>query len=72
MQVPIHLVYGSERRTSQALEAQSLIRRLTIGGAERQLVELATGLDPNIFDVTVLCFYGAANSLKSWPRRIYR
>ena len=34
-----------------------LIRRLTIGGAERQLVELSTGLDRNIFDVTVLCFY---------------
>jgi len=35
-----------------------LIRSLAIGGAERQLVDLAKGLDETIFDVTVLCFYG--------------
>ncbi len=35
-----------------------LIRSLAIGGAERQLAELAKSLDPNRFDVTVLCFYG--------------
>jgi glycosyltransferase involved in cell wall biosynthesis len=36
-----------------------LIRNLDIGGAERQLVTLATGLDPEVFDVTVLSFYEA-------------
>ena len=35
-----------------------LIRSLQVGGAERQLVELAKGLDQTIFDVTVLTFYG--------------
>lgn len=35
-----------------------LINSLAIGGAERQLVTLATSLDPAIFDITVLCFYG--------------
>src|SRR6266436_6800917 len=34
-----------------------LIRALVIGGAERQLVELAKGLDWSVFDVTVLCLY---------------
>jgi glycosyltransferase involved in cell wall biosynthesis len=34
-----------------------LIRSLARGGAERQLAELATGLDPRQFDVTVLTFY---------------
>ena len=34
-----------------------LIRSLARGGAERQLAELATRLDPNRFDVTVLTFY---------------
>ncbi len=35
-----------------------LIRSLAIGGAERQLVELAKGLDKELFDITVLSFYG--------------
>ena len=30
----------------------------TVGGAERQLVTLAKGLDRSIFEVTVLCLYG--------------
>ncbi len=34
-----------------------MIRALTVGGAERQLVELAKGLDREVFDVMVLCFY---------------
>jgi glycosyltransferase involved in cell wall biosynthesis len=34
-----------------------LIRSLGRGGAERQLAELATRLDPDRFDVTVLTFY---------------
>jgi glycosyltransferase involved in cell wall biosynthesis len=34
-----------------------LIRSLTTGGAERQLVELAKGLDRETFDVTVVSFY---------------
>ena len=34
-----------------------LIRSLARGGAERQLAELATRLDPERFDVTVLTFY---------------
>jgi glycosyltransferase involved in cell wall biosynthesis len=28
------------------------------GGTERQLVTLATALDPAVFDITVMCFYG--------------
>lgn len=35
-----------------------LTRSLEIGGAERQLVALARGLDRKVFDVTVLCLYG--------------
>lgn len=34
-----------------------LIRSLHVGGAERQLTELACALDPTVFDVTVFCFY---------------
>ncbi len=34
-----------------------LVRALTTGGAERQLVDLARGLDKQTFDVTVLTFY---------------
>jgi glycosyltransferase involved in cell wall biosynthesis len=34
-----------------------LIRSLGAGGAQRQLVELAKGLDRKLFNVTVLCFY---------------
>ena len=41
-----------------------LIRRLAIGGAERQLVALATGLDRSVFDVTVLSFYRGGEFLE--------
>jgi len=34
-----------------------LIRNLAVGGSERQLVALAKGLDREIFDVVVMCFY---------------
>ena len=34
-----------------------LLRSLHRGGAERQLVELAKGLDKNAFDITVALFY---------------
>jgi len=34
-----------------------LIRSLGVGGAERQLVELAKALDREAFDIRVLCFY---------------
>lgn len=45
---------GKDRRVRLVF----LIRSLQVGGAERQLVELAKGLDQTVFDVTVLCFYG--------------
>jgi glycosyltransferase involved in cell wall biosynthesis len=35
-----------------------LIRSLTVGGAERQLVSLAKALDKKMFDITVVCLYG--------------
>jgi glycosyltransferase involved in cell wall biosynthesis len=35
-----------------------LIRSLTVGGAERQLVSLAKALDKKLFDITVVCLYG--------------
>ncbi len=34
-----------------------LVRLLGIGGAERQLVTLAKALDPQLFEVTVVCLY---------------
>jgi hypothetical protein len=34
-----------------------LMRNLAVGGSERQLVALAKGLDREIFDVAVMCFY---------------
>lgn len=34
-----------------------LIRSLNLGGTERQLIELVTGLDRDAFDITVLTFY---------------
>ncbi len=43
---------------TQRVKLVFLIRSLAIGGAERQLTELAKSLDPNRFDITVLCFYG--------------
>jgi hypothetical protein len=44
---------GANRRVRVVL----LIRSLTTGGAERQLVALAKGLDRKIFEVTVVSFY---------------
>lgn len=46
------------RSKDQRIRLVFLIRSLEVGGAERQLVELAKGLDQTIFEVTVLCFYG--------------
>jgi len=45
-----------------------LIRNLGIGGAERQLVALATNLDRNKFDVTVLTLYGGGEFLEDLAR----
>jgi glycosyltransferase involved in cell wall biosynthesis len=47
-------IIGGDRR----IRLVFLIRSLAIGGAERQLVDLAKGLNKQMFDVTVLCFYG--------------
>ena len=38
-----------------------LIRRLDRGGAERQLIELARGLNKGRFDVTIVTFYGGGD-----------
>lgn len=35
-----------------------LIRSLEYGGAERQLLELVKALDPQQFEISVVCFYG--------------
>lgn len=35
-----------------------LLRQLNVGGAQRQVVELARALDPKVFDITVVTFYG--------------
>lgn len=48
----------NNNRTSNRIKLAFLIRSLAIGGAERQLVELARGLDPARFEVAVICFYG--------------
>jgi len=44
----------------QRLRIVLMIRDLGHGGAQRQLVALATGLDSSRFDVTVVSFYGGA------------
>ena len=46
--------HGRARRTRLVF----LTRDLAIGGAQRQLVTLAKGLDRSVFEVTVLCLYG--------------
>ena len=52
--------FGKDRRVRLVF----LIRSLGIGGAERQLVELAKGLDQALFDITVLCFYGGGEFMQ--------
>ncbi len=42
---------------TRRLKIAFVIRALTVGGAERQLVELAKGLDSKVFEVVVLCLY---------------
>ncbi len=44
-------------KPARRIKVVFLIRSLGVGGAERQLVELAKRLDPNVFEVAVLCFY---------------
>jgi glycosyltransferase involved in cell wall biosynthesis len=55
---------GHQKRVKLVL----LIRSLGIGGAERQLVALATRLDRNIFDVTVLTLYNDGELLEEVTR----
>ena len=52
--------HGKDRRTRLVF----LTRDLAIGGAQRQLVTLAKGLDRSIFEVTVLCLYGGGELLR--------
>jgi glycosyltransferase involved in cell wall biosynthesis len=52
--------HGTGRRTRLVF----LIRDLAIGGAQRQLVTLAKGLDRSIFEVTVLCLYGGGELMR--------
>jgi glycosyltransferase involved in cell wall biosynthesis len=44
-------------KASRRVKLVLLIRDLRVGGAERQLVALAKSLDPEIFDVSVVCLY---------------
>ena len=55
-------------RYHQRVKLVFLIRNLGIGGAERQLVALATNLDRNKFDVTVLTLYGGGEFLEDLTR----
>ncbi len=48
----------SQPDNPQRVRTAFLIRDLGYGGAQRQLVALAAGLDPERFDVTVVSFYG--------------
>ncbi len=50
-------------RFSRRVNLVFLIRNLAIGGAERQLVALASNLDKDIFDVTVLTLYDGGELL---------
>lgn len=45
-------------RNGRRLKVVFLIRSLTIGGAERQLVTLAKSLDQSQFEIVVICLYG--------------
>jgi glycosyltransferase involved in cell wall biosynthesis len=51
---------GTDRRARLVF----LIKDLAIGGAERQLVALAKGLDRSMFEVTVLCLYGRGELIR--------
>jgi glycosyltransferase involved in cell wall biosynthesis len=53
-----------KRRLPRRLRLVFLIRSLTGGGAERQLVELSKGLDRLVFDVTVVCLYDGGEFLE--------
>jgi glycosyltransferase involved in cell wall biosynthesis len=57
-----------EDRYHRRVKLVFLIRNLGIGGAERQLVALATNLDKNKFDVTVLTLYGGGEFLEDLTR----
>src|ERR1700757_5071329 len=57
-----------ENRYHRRVKLVFLIRNLGIGGAERQLVALATNLDRNEFDVTVLTLYGGGGFLEDLTR----
>ena len=59
---------GEKDRHHRRVNLVFLIRNLGIGGAERQLVALATNLDRNKFDVTVLTLYGVGEFLKDLTR----
>ena len=48
---------AGEKSVERRVRLTFLTRDLNIGGAQRQLVELAKALDPTVFDVTVLCLY---------------
>jgi glycosyltransferase involved in cell wall biosynthesis len=52
-----------ERAEARPLRVSLLARALGVGGTERQLVELATGLMPRGHDVTITTFY---------PENVYR
>ncbi len=51
-------VHGNTLCRPRHVRVVLLIRSLGLGGAERQLATLAKNLDRQVFDVTVLCFYG--------------
>lgn len=51
-------ISATTTRRAQPVRLVFLVRGLSIGGAERQLVTLAKALDRKLFDVTVLCLYG--------------
>lgn len=57
---PLRTRHGTDRPTRLVF----LIRDLAIGGAERQLVTLAKGLDRSTFEVTVLCLYGGGELIR--------
>src|SRR5713101_8338655 len=59
---------GEKDRYHRRVKLVFLIRNLGIGGAERQLVALATNLDRNKFDVTVLTLYGGGEFLEDLAR----
>jgi glycosyltransferase involved in cell wall biosynthesis len=58
--------------TQQAIRVLHLLRSLGIGGAERRVLRLGMGLDPERYEVHALSLYPAEGKPLDWPHERHR